>query len=436
MASFQDLAKEITVGLALAYTPFGVAVDVKDTLEAAYNLHEDPKSDDNKLEMVICLIGWLQGPGDALKIGIRGVAKRPELLFDMVRFILQKLGQHADAEKWLDGMLKESKIKGAIGAARKQVVKYIRESDLIWDGVIPAIEAVFKMVEDNLGAFVALLARKVMHWKTKVPKTTQRYAVETKTPKVAHTPGQSKAGTDNPKNASTGKQSGTKVNAIIKTLEKMDIGLVGEHMADYWVAREIGFKAQHDAEVDKNHKISQGGELHKLHIGITGPGIDSVWKTDKKPLGKTPTRTYAIIEAKCSGLKPTSTPASLLGDLTKKPKAGTGKTAKGAKGGAQQRPTTPQPKDPANQQMSEEWVNGGGRLRNAGALHTKGNYSRHLIFFGIANPTVIEHFEAFKNNYDAPVASEHTKHVPSQTWNEQEIDDAIHKRIARSAKKK
>jgi hypothetical protein len=431
MSSYADLTEDIAKSILLAYTPAGVIVDIKDTIAAAYNLYDDPHSDENKFDMILCMLGWIQGPGDALKIGFRGINKNPELLFDMVRFILQKLGEHADAEAWLDGMLKDSKIRGAISGARRQTVQYIKDSDLIWDAIIPTVESVFNMVESNLSSFIMLLANRVLYWKSKTPKTTQQHAEISKSPaansaqkttypkgKVADKP----VSPEKPK--SSGKKAGSVVNAVIKQLSNADIGVVGEHMADYWVAKELGVTVSHD-HAESDRKVSRGGALHKLSItDVTGTGIDSIWKSNNHKLALMNTKTYAVIEAKCSGAKAASTPAGLLNDNTPKPKAG--KTGPSKRGGTE----TKKPKELKNQQMSKEWVIN--RLPNKSPV--RNNYSRHLVFYGNLNSDVLTHFEALAKNPQEPIASTHTAHKPSQTWGDEEIDTALTKRIERSKK--
>jgi hypothetical protein len=431
MSSYANLTEDIAKSILLAYTPAGVIVDIKDTIAAAYNLYDDPHSDENKFDMILCMLGWIQGPGDALKIGFRGINKNPELLFDMARFILQKLGEHADAEAWLDGMLKDSKIRGAISGARLQTVQYIKDSDWILDDIIPLVESVFNMVESNLSSFIMLLANRVLYWKTKTPKTTQKHTevshVSAAQASQKTTYPNGKAATKPETSQSSGKKSGSKFSAIIKELANSDIGVVGEHMADYWVAKELALKVTHD-DTKHDRKISRQGQLHKLSLtDVTGTGIDSVWQANNHKLGEHTTKAYAVIEAKCSGVKAGSTPAGLLNDNTPKPKAGKG-TGPGKRGGTQEKV----PKTEVNQQMSKEWVKK--NLWKAGASEADGKYSRHLVFYGNANGDVKAHFEALVKNKLAPVASEHTAHAPSQVWGDKDIDAAINKRIERSKK--
>jgi hypothetical protein len=140
------------------------------------------------------------------------------------------------------------------------------------------------------------------------------------------------------------------------------------------------------------------------------------------------TKTYAVIEAKCSGAKAASTPAGLLNDNTPKPKAGNGKTAKGGMQKAGNKPKSA--KELKNQQMSEDWVDN----RLAKTSPVRNNYSRHLVFYGNLNADVLAHFEALAKNPQEPIASTHTAHKPSQTWGDKEIDTALTKRIERSKK--
>lgn len=97
---------------------------------------------------------------------------------------------------------------------------------------------------------------------------------------------------------------------------KLEVGGVGEHMADYWVAKELAVTVTHDSGQQPNQKLQR--PMTKLHIGIHDQGIDAIWKSDKKNIGVMNSKAYAIIEAKASlSMGKGTGPGSLLNDLNK-----------------------------------------------------------------------------------------------------------------------
>lgn len=52
----------ITRAIAVGLTPPGIALDVADLAKASYKLYQD-KTDDNYFEVILCIIGFIPGPG-------------------------------------------------------------------------------------------------------------------------------------------------------------------------------------------------------------------------------------------------------------------------------------------------------------------------------------------------------------------------------------
>lgn len=84
---------------------------------------------------------------------------------------------YGDPDKWLSDLISETKIRelirsgkhAALNASNKNIDnKWAR----YWSN--ESIEFTFNFLESSLSALVRLLARKVLHWKTKIPKTSAR----------------------------------------------------------------------------------------------------------------------------------------------------------------------------------------------------------------------------------------------------------------------
>ncbi|WP_354684318.1 hypothetical protein [Cupriavidus necator] len=239
-------------------------------------------------------------------------------------------------------------------------------------------------------------------------------------------------------------------------------GVLGEHMADYWVI-EQGWAAgwqTHDWGMDGKwpspdpkapRKLNDRGAMTPLlPLVLRGRGIDALWRTNGKN-GKS----YAVIEAKA--YTNPATPLSTMledrhdkqeyGDYKEKlrewkgkRRGGRGRSGKRSSKVAQQphQPASlppPQKPEPKTMQMSHTWIQD--RISNATndlvarseLLIPAGNqarYSRHVLLFSV--PAVYDHTIALAkwirhqaNGGQPPQDSEHDCHNATRIFGDAEL---------------
>lgn len=472
-------------------SPAGIVLDVADLAKASYDLYQE-QSDDNYFQVILCVIGFIPGPGpgpgpgDGVKAGFKIVNKKPEILFELIRFIMTYCKQYGDPEKWLSEIISDTRIRGLIQSAKKAA---LHASDQNIDNkfakywVNQSIELTFDFLENSISTLIQLLARKVLHWKTKVPKTSADLRItgggtSHKNPTAHNTTytskdsgngkdagskkddGKNKSGKDGKKDDGKGKSGkdskkddgktgqngdgqGGKGKSLSKadissTLKNSDVGGVGEHMADYWATNELKIPVTHDDGKSNNKKLQRA--MTKLHLGINDQGIDAIFQSDNKNLGIMNTKIYAVIEAKASlSMGIGKGPGSLLNDLA----ASRDKTIQDKENReaakAKRKPVkiTPQKKYLKDQQMSEKWVEDRLSVVEKRLLFNK--YSRHLLYFNYAHPETVEHLNALAVSVQDQKPINHLDHLnghtPSNFWGAAKIDEAINNRITKANKK-
>lgn len=263
----------------------GVALDVADLARASYNLYQE-KSDDNYFEVILCVIGFIPGPGDGLKAGLRIVNRKPEILFELIRFIMTHCKIYGNPEQWLSEIISDTKIRELIRSGKREALNASNKNignrwAKYW--INQSIEITFNFLEASISSLVQLLARKVLHWKTKIPKSSadKRHVGGGKghqNNSAYGTTYDDKIGQNRNGHGSKGKTL-SKVD-ISKVLSNPEVGGVGEYMADYWVANKLAIPAVHDSGQQLTPKLQS--LMTKLHIGIHDQGIDAIWKSDKK----------------------------------------------------------------------------------------------------------------------------------------------------------
>lgn len=440
----KDDVATITQAIAIGFSPAGIALDVADLARASYNLYQE-NSDDHYFEVALCIIGFIPGPGDGVKAGLRIVNRKPEILFELIRFIMTHCKIHGDPEKWLAEVISDKKIRELIRSGKQASINASNNNiDSRWAKywVNQSIELTFNFLENSISSLIQLLARKVLHWKSKVPKTSADRRQNSNG--NGHQNSSAHGTTYNGKTGQNGDGKGTKGRTLSKTdiskvLSNLEVGGVGEHMADYWVANKLGIKVSHDSGSKPNEKLQR--TMTKLHVGIHDQGIDAIWKSDKKDLGIMNTKTYAVIEAKASLTMGNGTgPGSLLNDLNKqhddvvrrKERA----TAK--KQNRQPKKITPEQKFLKDQQMSTEWVKR--RLESTGLRNVQiAGYSRHLLYYNYAHPETVKHLNVLAVSIQDKQPIDHSEHLndhtPSNFWGSAKIDDALNNRVNRANSK-
>ena len=256
-----------------------------DLARASYNLYQE-KSDDNYFEVILCVIGFIPGPGDGLKAGLRIVNRKPEILFELIRFIMTHCKIYGNPEQWLSEIISDTKIRELIRSGKREALNASNKNignrwAKYW--INQSIEITFNFLEASISSLVQLLARKVLHWKTKIPKSSadKRHVGGGK----GHQNNSAHGTTYDGKTGQNGNGHGNKGKTlskvdISKVLSNLEVGGVGEHMADYWVANKLAIPAVHDSGQQLTPKLQR--PMTKLHIGIHDQGIDAIWKSDKK----------------------------------------------------------------------------------------------------------------------------------------------------------
>ncbi|ULJ61609.1 hypothetical protein MIS46_06235 [Wielerella bovis] len=189
-------------------------------------------------------------------------------------------------------------------------------------------------------------------------------------------------------------------------------GIVGEHMADYWMWQKLGGNMrEHDhgkqsKTSDGCYKLNAGNRLYQLHQqSPNAKGIDSLWYVKNKIAGKP----YCIVEAKASATALRRSLGALLTD-------GRDKT---------ERRTT---QNQHQLQMSHEWCKE--RLNSLGYVRIARNaslYSRYVVFFN--SSAIKDHLSAYDeimstNSHEIPktLMEKHKKHEPTAIFDDVKID--------------
>lgn len=434
-----DDVATITRAIAVGLSPAGIALDVADLARASYHLYQE-KTDDNYFEVILCVIGFVQGPGDGVKAGLRIVNRKPEILFELIRFVMERCKIYGDPDKWLSDLISETKIRELIRSGKHAALNASNKNiDNKWARywLNESIEFTFNFLESSLSALVRLLARKVLHWKTKIPKTSARkkrtLMIEMAVIMILHIT--QHMGVKLRKMVKEKVIRGRSLSKadISKVLSNLEVGGVGEHMADYWVAKELALTVTHDSGQKPSQKLQR--PMTKLHIGIHDQGIDAIWKSDKKNIGVMNSKAYAIIEAKASlSMGKGTGPGSLLNDLNKQHDDGRRRKERdqAKKEKRQPKKLVPEKKTMLYQQMSMDWVKL--RLRQAGLRNVEiGGFSRHLLYYNYAQPEVVEHLNLLAVSIQDAQPINHKEHfnghTPSNFWGASKIDEVLDKRV-------
>lgn len=435
----------ITAQIASGFTPAGIVVDVVDLATAVAKLYKN-KSDDNYFDVALCLIAFIPGAGDGIKAGFRIVDKKPEILFDLLSMIISEYNKrsankiYGNPEKWLDNILNRSYINDLVDKAEKEALAYNKQktsNQFLQYWINQSITGTFNILETLLPSVLSVIQAKVRKWKYSVPKSSAKVLQPANTNRSTQANQTTYSTTTGSKGASNANQSKKLSRADIKSkLSSQEIGAVGEHMADYWVAQQIGMniKSIHDKAGQKPQK-----KLHRrmtqLHIGVNAQGIDAVWQTDNKRLGKFTTKKYAIIEAKATMQDSKDMSLSVLNKVnqtktTKQPNVKQGRRGSGSSTDANNTVTAD------NYQMSTGWVKD--RLVQTGLQKKVGNnYSRHLLGFSIKTPATENHMRLLAQKLMGQSINDkdhEQNHTPTYHWTDTDIDKSINTRVARANK--
>lgn len=323
-----EMMEEIGAAVAAGLVPVvGQAINVYDTVEcllALYNSKGAEAQNEAKFDLVLALVGWIPGAGGGVKKTIRIVNKNPDryapILFDVLRMVCLKLGIYTSPELLLEKLFDAGKLSSVLTIAQTSV-----ETSWVYERMPQAgqhtLSITMAAVRDSLPAMVMLVTTKLTRWKRLQRNTSARSAGGTKKDASAIKPAAkdhqiAKQGANTPNNVSSNAAGNSTVGAAIIEVTNEAIGMLGEHITDYFLYEEYGWGrdwTSHDQGVDgswKNKpgrlfpgKLNEGTKLNPLKaLKAHGVGLDGVWKValgDPHNNGKP----YAIVESKASAQK-------------------------------------------------------------------------------------------------------------------------------------
>ena len=323
-AAYKEASIEIGKGIALGLVPFlGQAIDIWDTVESSisvYNADTPDAKEEAEFDLVLALIGWVPGPGDGVKKSLRLVNRNPErfapVLFDLLRYILVECGIKSSPEELLSEIFNAGKLRASIADIRK-AVKSSSTYRALPTAVQSALMTVLVNAESSAPRMISIVEKRLVKWKKVQKNSTARAASQGKSKAAPPGAKDSKIATQGDDRAIRAASADTvKGTLVTEALSNAQLGVSGEHIADYYCAEKFGWGTQwksHDHGGSGQWtggnpgkriigKVSKGGDpktyhvLYKLRDGANGTGIDSVWRADGNNQGKP----YAIVEAKAS----------------------------------------------------------------------------------------------------------------------------------------
>ena len=412
------------IDIATDFIPIvGQVKDAYYTIKYGWAVYKNP-SDDNLIEFGFVLIGWVPYAGDTLKGAFKVARKNPEKLLNAARYAMSKMGKYGDPEKFLYDLVSASSLNARLdyvhklvdnalrgqwgeGVMRRQLSNMINQIKTL----ITRVSTALKRYLDKYLPHAPTTSANVSSTITK-PKPHGRPTATPKKQAANVTYAKSKSHTakkgNNKDDVGGGKSHNRKIDT---TLSKSLTGIIGEHMGDYWVAKELGYTVHHDQ--GRSYPFKLDGPMTMLNGKARGTGIDSLWKTDHRPLGKNRTqkfaktlytfdRAHAIVEYKASTTKDHKSLGEVL-STTRRKKTPT-------KPSKRNRKDQDTGRDDANYQMSEGWGDKG--LKRKGFSNAIGQYSRHVLYFGAT--AIADHSLALSKDLKNPKESEHRQH--SATW--------------------
>lgn len=444
---------DITTQISLGLTPVGMIADVIDLAKAIARLHKN-KSNENYFDVALCIIAFIPGAGDGIKAGFRIVNKRPEILFDLLSMIIIEYNQHSskkiygNPETWLDNILNLSYINKLVSKAKKEALAYNQKktsNQFLKYWIDQSILGTFNILEALLPHVLSVIQAKVRRWKLYIPKSSAIVLQKSRNNKNYPANKVTYSNKTGSKGRSNANQSKKLSRADVKRkLTTAGIGAVGEHMADYWVAEQLGISKEllHD-KVGQTHPNKLHRAMTQLSFGIKDQGIDGIWQTEGRRLGQFPSKKYAIIEAKAT-TRNTMSP-SVLGTVKNTSQTETSQTTKvlnskkvrrGSATSGNEKVTTD------NYQMSVGWIDKRLKDNKLGYIAVKQNgnnlYSRHLLGFSIKTPATKNHMQLLAERlmgHEINDKYHELDHTPTYHWSDAEIDKSINNRVAKANKK-
>ncbi|WP_312515216.1 hypothetical protein [Massilia sp.] len=320
------MVEEIGTAVAAGLVPVvGQAINVYDTIECLLALHNSKgveAENEAKFDLVLAIVGWIPGAGGGVKKTIRIVNKNPAryapILFDVLRMVCLKLSIRTSPEVLLEKLFDAAGLIAVLGAVQSSVEKSWAYEQLPVAGQ-QVLSSTLGTVRSSLPAMVTLVTMKLTKWRRVQRDTASRSIGSRKTD-----PASIKPAAIDPQTAKMGHNaphqvpSNTSANAVVGTsalaeLTNDVIGILGEHITDYFLYEEFGWGKGWNAH-DKGTsgeweympgkqfpgKLNEATKLNPLvALKAHGVGIDGVWKVQLADPhnGNKP---YAIVESKAS----------------------------------------------------------------------------------------------------------------------------------------
>lgn len=437
----KNLLTDIALTIAYGAIPaVGQVIDAYYTVDAAIDLYKDSNSNDNKFNFVVALMGWLPILGDGTKASLKTVNKNPEvyapIMFSVIRYAFNKAADNSyvqdmarsrgwdiqqikyiDPEALLVRYTSSDFVQGQFDIARGK----IKSSDA-YNALSPnmrvMVDSVFSTAASHLPDWIGLVGDRVRSWRKKTPRSTHNDG-DTHSRKTSdHEPSApyNTHGQKSGQGASNPAKSKNRVKNATMKMTKAITGVVGEHMADYYMDKKHNTGGLHDQGVKSNNKVSQSGELKRLLSAPTGVGIDGLWKdvneintitNDKKG--------FCIVEAKASVSPTIKNLSQLLSVKRNDPSSPNGRLV----------------------QMSDQWCEGNTFKINArvGAAVRNRGYSRRVFYYN--QFSIAEHElalgQALAGEAGRTVEQTHShassrNHAPTKIFTDREIEAAVQQR--------
>ena len=437
----KNLIGEIVVTIAYGAVPvMGQAIDGWYTIEAALKL-VDKKNRTNpnfQFDFVVALMGWVPMLGDGAKATLKTVNKKHEvyapIMFSTMSYAFnaaadneyvqagaKRMGfdvkqlKYINPEALLDKYTSSDFVQKQFKAAQANL-KSSKAYRALPSSAQVGVDEVFEFAKSNLPSWINVVHERLVDWRPKNPKSTHQNGQVFPRNTSKNQPTQ--VGSDKTKGANNPAQGNSKTKSFTKKLTKAVTGVVGEHMADYYMSGKHKDGGVHDQGERKSaKKVSHEKKLKMLFSNPTGVGIDALWKDVAEPntlLGLTPA--YCIVEAKASILPEIKNLTHLLSVKRNDPTAPNGRLV----------------------QMSSQWC-----IRNArkitktiGDSVEKEGYSRRVFFYN--QLTIAEHEAALgavsfgqKTIGQAEPIHNHAasrQHHPTKIFTDKEIKAAVAQR--------
>ncbi|NWC11639.1 hypothetical protein HX776_22885 [Pseudomonas agarici] len=414
----------------------GQIVDARDIIKGLVEVSDQPDSTAAWFNVITALIGLIPGGGDATKRSLRAIKSGAANVDDLLAMIRRFYS--GDPEKLLRQVMDLAPLRNRLDE--------ILNNPRLLNQLSPQMHTQVNAIRGGLDRQFAAFKKEVDGWLAQGRKTSAEAPLRNKQavgtpdtkPNSWHGEGRSTRRDASNEVLPNRANAHTQRTARFKQVNQKLLGVLGEHMADYYCQDVKGWgkeQAAHDNSEKNPAKLNDQHRMVQLWPCIPrGRGIDAVWKPD----GPKP---YAIIEAKAS-FNPAKSLGQLLGAAGDKiesnlngggnvrRRTGSGGNTGGGSGQVRQ-------VNGKVTQMSNAWIES--RLqsavlsKNLSEKIISHGYSRHILFFSV--PQAVAHSEALlRYSVGASVISiVHATHEATREWRDNEIQRVANNRAGLTA---